>query len=393
MQRIVHRCVLSEQFADFSAARRVRDKKREHDKEVATRLRSNLALPVPRTFEGIFKRSICDHFRKLSESSLFFSLPALQDGREAVGYEFVDCRVDQCANADQQRELSELSHEVPISDLQEPALPGHVVFRVLHGRPERWKLAPAPLALKPLFDKDSCVVTLREIVHNDAGNPAISFGSQTVPQLLSGLETCSLDVLRRDLQVWKLSSVVNYALPCPGFPSSQVTSCVTALLDAKGVPDEPYAQVPAGAEGVCQQLQQCNYIKIAPVSPAHPALLARLTELGMTKLRVVSSLHEPQPVCSFNQKPYSQCDLMEFLLALEDQGWAWKKLPSKTATWQSLVYSAGDRRRDQRAPCQTPTFSGLATLAGGTCTAGPPGQRSSQAKGAPERSGSPEDNS
>ena len=220
VQHIVHRCVLSEQFADFSAARRVRDKKRDHDKEVATRLHSNLALPVPRTFEGIFKRSICDHFRKLSESSLFFSLPALQDAREDVGYELVDFRVDQCANADQQRELSELSHEVPNSDLQEPAPPGHVVFRVLHGHPERWKLAPAPLALKPLFDKGSCVVTLHEIVHNNAGNPAISLGSQIVPQLLSGLETCSLDVLRRDLQVWKLSSVVNYALPCPGFPSS-----------------------------------------------------------------------------------------------------------------------------------------------------------------------------
>ena len=334
LQFIVHRCNLTEQFSNLSDVRQQHDKKRKHDKAEATRAHNVLALPTPRTYEKIFKRCICDHFRKLADSESFFSLPCpdnLQDGR----YQLVSFEPGRSVAAPPVRDEG-----ADVEELPSEARSSQLVFRVLHGAPENLKLVPGPIAMKPLFVKGASVVTLHETVHEGVSGPAVNISAAATPQLLQDLECCPLQVLRQDLQVWKLSPDVSYTLPCRGFPSAEVTACVTALLDAKGVPDEPYVSPPAQAEEICQELERRHYVQSA--RQASGAMLVRLTLSGMSNLRAVTALIEPKAVCRRTSKQLSECDAMELLLALESDGWTWKPLPSAKKKRQELSYKPGD---------------------------------------------------
>ena len=117
---------------------------------------------------------------------------------------------------------------------------------------------------------------------------------------------------------------------------------VTSLLDAKGIPDEPYID-PSAPREMCLRLQQLGFLQIAPGQPGQmpQVVLARLTSYGMQCLRVVSDLSQPEPVCSQSAAPLSECDTLDLALKLEDAGWTWKALPSKVKDRRALTHRSG----------------------------------------------------
>ena len=117
---------------------------------------------------------------------------------------------------------------------------------------------------------------------------------------------------------------------------------VTSLLDAKGIPDEPYID-PSAPREMCLRLQQLGFLQIAPGQPGQmpQVVLARLTSYGMHCLRVVSDLSQPEPVCSQSAAPLSECDTLDLALKLEDAGWTWKALPSKVKDRRALTHRSG----------------------------------------------------
>ena len=276
LQHVVHRCILTEQFVDFSDARKTHTRKtKQRDTKEAQAAHNVLALPKPDTYEGIMARCICDHFRTMAQSSCFFSLLELPPGD---AYQLVDLQT---------------AVPAPPPPPVPQELSGHRqhVFRMLHGQPERMKLGPAPAALKPLFEKGSYVVTLHDTVHDAETGPVVGIAAATVPQLLKDLHACPLQVLRQDL-----GPDVKYTLPCPEFPSSDVTSYVTRLLELKAIPGEPYERPLHGSDSLCLQLEHDDFLQVC--RGQRQSMLVRLTELGMTRLRVVSALSQPQPVCA-----------------------------------------------------------------------------------------------
>ncbi|CAE7694010.1 unnamed protein product [Symbiodinium sp. KB8] len=339
LQQVVHRCALGEQFADFQEARKHHDEQQKLHKALVDRVHDRHALPTPRTYDSIVTRCICDHFKRLADSSSFFSLPATE---QVPGDSYQLVPLQPGAAAEQLNTDMGLGADVEEVVAEDP-LPRQdmVVFRILYGSPERLKLAPGPVAMKQLFAKGDTVVTVHKVVHDSDEGPIIDVSATAAPQLLRKLEECPLPTLRNDLQVWKLSPNVSYTLPCIGFPSSDVCQLVTALLDAKGIPDEPYVLALPGTDSLCQQLERQEYLQLAPPRPDSSSLLVRLTPQGMATLRIVSALTDPRPVCSQSTKALGDCDTLELLLALEGEGWTWEAMPSSKRAKQALSYSPG----------------------------------------------------
>ena len=88
LQQVVHRCALGEQFADFQEARKHHDQQQVLQKKIVDRVHDRHALPTPRTYDAIVARCICDRFKRLADSSSFFSLPAT-DQVHGDGYQLV----------------------------------------------------------------------------------------------------------------------------------------------------------------------------------------------------------------------------------------------------------------------------------------------------------------
>ncbi|CAE7832485.1 unnamed protein product [Symbiodinium sp. CCMP2592] len=347
LQKIVHRCDLSEQFADYREARVEHDKITKKIREETARVHDAQALPTPRTYDAIFKRAIVDHFRKMSDSSCFFSLPSVQQLQADANGGCYEILPLQTVHVRAQAQLEALGNSADV-DVLEPNMnataPDHMVFRVLHGAPENLKLAPGSVALKPIFPKGSSVVTVHDIIHDDESSPAVNMSALAAPQLLKDLEHCPLSTLREHLRVWKVSGKVQYTLPCVGFPGHEVLSCVTAILDAKALPDEPYVQPPLSSAQMCRALAQNGLLQILNPAPGRDSALVRFTQEGVRSLRVVTALGNPAPVCSMSSQPSKNWDVMELMLAMENDGWVWQPLPKSKSAKQALCYKPGDAK-------------------------------------------------
>ena len=350
LQKVVHRCNLREQFADHTEARQQHSQQHEADKKTSMSLHALTAPKPPRTFEGIFKRFICDRLRAIADdASCFLSLPAqqtLQDGQRYEVHPMWTERLTlqaQLGNQGQEDDAAARGWILEAKpDDHEQVQSTRMVFRILHSHPNKLKFVPGPVASKPMFQPAESVVTLHSVLQDSETGPTINISARTAPQCLRSLEACPLHVLRQDLVRWSTSSGLCYTLPCPGFPHAQVSAMVTSLLDAKGIPDEPYID-PSAPREMCLRLQQLGFLQIAPGQPGQmpQVVLARLTSYGMQCLRVVSDLSQPEPVCSQSAAPLSECDTLDLALKLEDAGWTWKALPSKVKDRRALTHRSG----------------------------------------------------
>ena len=342
LQYIVHRCVLDEQFADYHEARALHDKKSKADKEVRDRLHARQALPVPRTFDTILKRFICERLRATVDSGSFLSMPV---SRGEASYQLTP--LDDCGM--RLGPLMQLADggaaEGPdVGDVEglsesESTHPGLVVFRVLHGNPSRLKLVPSPLAAAPQFPPGSFAVAMHKVDHESSGNPAIDVSSQTNPMLLQGVEQLPLDVLRHEVFSWKMSPQVKYTLPCPGFEKEEISRHISTLVDAGAVPDEPYTDMPLSSTAFFAKLEQLGFAQTTHGSDSQP--LVRLTQAGMTRLRFVSDLVSQEKLCVRSNCPLSESDTLDLLLDLEAAGWTWQALTPRIRQREALAYTVG----------------------------------------------------
>lgn len=76
LQKVLRRCNLREQFADYSAARQQHAKQHEADRTTSNSLHALTAPKPSRTFDGVLKRFICDRLRVLMPVVFFFVLAA-----------------------------------------------------------------------------------------------------------------------------------------------------------------------------------------------------------------------------------------------------------------------------------------------------------------------------
>ncbi|CAE7229370.1 unnamed protein product [Symbiodinium sp. CCMP2456] len=344
LQHAIHRCDLGTQFMNLDSARAVHNKKRELDKTEAKHVRRTLGLPVPRTFDDILKRLICDHFRGHADASQFYSLPPIAEGgAEAETYELTALEAGMSSRGQEvQRDVLECDIDLEHGD-DTGRLGRPVVFRLLHGSPSMMKSAPFPVANKPMFAAGAAVVTLHEVFDEGPGEVSANFGSAGAPQVLQRLEACSLQTLREGLQTWDISSCC-YSMPGPDSSRSSVTQLVTALLEAKGIPGEPYVEVPERLQDVGNQLQQRGLLQQVPNRMAAEGSLARLTDVGMASVQTVCVLTNPLPVCRISSDALADYDAMELLLALESSGWQWKPLPTGRAARVALRHTPDSPR-------------------------------------------------
>lgn len=339
LQHVVHRCNLQEQFTSHAAARALHDKKRKSDRDTQDRLHGRQALQPPRTYEGILKRFICDRLKELADSSRFLTIPVLE-GEDSYQIVPLDGR------APQQVAGAAVESEEGLVFLEEAEVtpPAEVlVLRILHSNPSRLKLAPAPLAAKPAFPSGACAVALHDLVSEHWAGPCIRLNSKTVPMLLQDLERCSLSTLRSDVFVWGISPKVMYTLPCPGFTSRQVSECVTAVVTQNGVPDELFVLVPSSQAEVCRRLASSELLLILKPRDGD-GLLVRLTELGMSKLQVISDLVGKEALCARKGRSLTDSDSLDLALDLEGAGWVWSQLPSRKRQREALEYRRGSAK-------------------------------------------------
>ena len=315
------------------------DKKRKSDQDTQRRLHGRQALPSPRTYEAILKRFIFERLKDLADSGTFLTIPVLE-GEDSYRLVPLDGRApQQVAGA-----AVESDEGLLLLEDAEVAPPAEVlVLRILHSNPSRLRLAPAPLAARPVFPSGACAVALHDLVSENWAGPCIKLNSKAVPMLLQDLEKCSLSTLRSHVFVWGISPKVKYTLPCPGFCSRQVMECVTAVVTQNGVPDELYVLVPSSQVEVCRRLASSELILVARPRDGD-GLLVRLTELGVSKLQVISDLVGKEPLCVRKDRPLTDSDSLDLVLELEQAGWVWSELPSKKNEREELEYRHGSSK-------------------------------------------------
>ena len=321
LQRVVHRCDLREQFKSLQQVRVTHTRQHETDRRTALALRDVSAPSPPRAFEGIMKRFIVERLSATADANGFFSLPAQRSLQQGASYELAPLTTGPLAQQPQiERDAADRGWILQRSEEAAAVPTDRMVFRMLHASPSRMKFVPGPM-----------YSSLRD----SASGPCINMSSQAAPQCLRSLESCPLQVLREDLLRWNVSSG-------EGFSSPEVVAMVSSLIDAKGIPDEPYVECSA-PEDLCVCLEQRGFLEIAPVRHPQVAQLlqARLSQRGMQSLQVVGSLCGPEPVCSMSNVPPSECDAWDLALKLEAAGWQWKPMPRNTRARQALTYARG----------------------------------------------------
>ena len=184
--KVVHRCELDEQFASFTAEKKVHAKQLEKNTKRAEMLHNVLSREVPRTYEAIVRRCVVEHFRARADSDVVYSLPV----EDSYSVRALASNAMDRGPAQQGAEGAELVQAAPDD--------ARLFFRVLHARPSRLKRGPAPIAAAPSFPADSLVITLHTAaVRDDA--LVIDVNTRAVPQLLLSLQSCSV---REKLLQW-----------------------------------------------------------------------------------------------------------------------------------------------------------------------------------------------
>jgi len=331
--RAVHRCDLETQFSDMHEARSTHFRKRKVLEAEAEKLHDT-KLSVPRTYEDIFKRAIVDHFRAMAGSDVFFTLPVLVD--DSAGYE-----VAPFLGPAEKRLCLRGADEEPLEivEMAEGADHGReeLHFRLLHGFPARMKSMLRPVASTPVFAKDAVMIAVHKCVYNAEGVPQIDIATQDVPHILTSLESCPLNVLRTQFTCASTSRDVRYSLPgLPNIRQSDLVECVTHLLNARALPGGEPTAVSTSPTDLIMSL-----IDRGLVCRSGQSDRILMSECALPQVRVMCPLHEPKQVCSLRNSDISQYDLMELILALEQNGWSWKKMPSKKNAREALCHEPG----------------------------------------------------
>lgn len=331
--RAVHRCDLETQFSDMHEARSTHFRKRKVLEAEAEKLHDT-KLSVPRTYEDIFKRAIVDHFRAMAGSDVFFTLPVLVD--DSAGYELAPF----LGPAEKRLCLRGADEEpLEIVEMAEGADHGReeLHFRLLHGFPARMKSMLRPVASTPVFAKDAVMIAVHKCVYNAEGVPQIDIATQDVPHILTSLESCPLNVLRTQFTCASTSQDVRYSLPgLPNIRQSDLVECVTHLLNARALPGGE----PTGVSTFPTDLIM-SLIDRGLVCRSGQSDRILMSECALPQVRVMCPLHEPKQVCSLRNSDISQYDLMELILALEQNGWSWKKCLQRKMPVKRCVMSLG----------------------------------------------------
>ncbi|CAL1151620.1 unnamed protein product [Cladocopium goreaui] len=125
----------------------------------------------------------------------------------------------------------------------------------------------------------------------------------------------STPVFAKDAVMIAVHKCVYNAEGLPNIRQSDLVECVTHLLNARALPGL-----------VCRSGQSDRIL---------------MSECALPQVRVMCPLHEPKQVCSLRNSDISQYDLMELILALEQNGWSWKKMPSKKNAREALCHEPG----------------------------------------------------
>ena len=323
--KVVHRCDLETQFADLKAARKQHTRKRKALDEQMVALHDAQALPIPRNYQDIFRRAIVDHFRGMADSSLFFALPARDE--ESASYQLLPL----LSNAEKRARVEVARDQAADLDIVVGGEPGHgrVFFRLLHGAPSRLKSMPLPVATAPAFAKGSMAIAVHNGLMADGALPKIDLSTNHIPQLLSSLEKCSLEVLRNDFQVWSVSSDMQYSLPdMQDVDQASLVECVTSLLQARALPGGDPLPESSLPQNVLRSLFDSGFL-IQCGNGAFDDSGVALSDLAISKVHVMCPLQNPQAVCSIQSRKLSDYDLMELMIALDQKDWIWKPLPNK----------------------------------------------------------------
>ena len=165
---------------------------------------------------------------------------------------------------------------------------------------------------------------MHKSVYSAEGVPQIDIATHDVPHVLTSLESCPLNLLRTQFTCASTSQDVRYSLPgLSNICQSDLVECVTHLLNARALPGgEPIADSRFPPDLIMSLIDRGLVCR----SGQSDQIL--MSECALPQVRVMCPLQEPEQVCSLRNSDVSQYDFMELILALEQKGWSWKKMPS-----------------------------------------------------------------
>ena len=366
VNRIVYRCDLQSKFESHAAARAGHDREtgkraRLAQREMQRIVQAPQAPPAkPRTpeerYTSMLRLAIEDHFTHVASACsqpCVYSLDLSSDptggapALAALDAAFEGQGVAGVARAtDGPRLMSDVEDvaEEPKLYFQDAEI---VHFQVVHASPGNMHTVPMPRAAGTRLTKGQYAVSIHSLVEDGDGFRHIALEpvrqGQTSVAILSGLAAGKLDVLQETFTQFSMgplsynikgfkaqgcscSAEVSQLVRCSAFPASD-GRCKVPFEDGR-VPRQ------------WEELEAAGFIE--SVSEDEDNMKAYVfTEAGAAGIQAVVTLVEPKLVCQ-PRSDIALCDLSvyELMKKLEDSGWSWSCLPSKTQQKKELCYSA-----------------------------------------------------
>ena len=367
VNRIVYRCDLQSKFESHAAVRAGHDREsgkraRLAQKEMQRIVQASPAPPAgPRTEEerytSMLRLAIEDHFTQLTSarsqpcvysldvsSDPTGSAPALTaldaafEGQEVVGVAR--------ARATDSRLISDVEDAA-----QEPKLYFEgaeiVHFQVVHASPSNMHTVPMPRAAGTRLTKGQYAVSIHSLVEDGDGFRHIALEpvtqGQTSVAILSGLAAGRLDVLQETFTQFSLGPL-SYNIKgfkaqgcsCSAEVSQLVRCCAFPAGDGRCEVPLENGRVPRQWE----ELEAAGFIECVSENEDNMKDYV-FTEAGAAGIQAVVTLVEPKLVCQpRSDLALTDLSVYELIKKLEDSGWTWSCLPTKTQQKKELCYSA-----------------------------------------------------